>query len=627
MTKALLIQLPIPPLAFGIKTANVPLAGACMKLAAEAVSGTAVDILPERVASYLGDAALEEEILARKPDIVGFSIFNWNLLRSLDLARKLKGSGISVIFGGPEITPDNPLIDDTAVDLFVFGEGETVFPDLLGDFPKWPDRKITAPPYPGFPSRPSPYLSGFLDPEIDDLMYLETQRGCIYHCGFCFYNKSRGKTAAAEGDRVIDGIRWALEHRIRDVCIIDPSFDSRAGLKSLLDRIAILNADHTLSLNAEIRAETVTPELADRFAAAGFAFFEIGLQSTNPAALAAMRRKTDLKRFLDGTHLLKERNIIPRIDLIVGLPGDDPEGFRKSLAFIAENDLSGDIQVFPLSVLPGTDFRCRSRELGLDFSPFPPYTILKTQAFSANDIYDAFDHAETLCDVSLFPPPGLDVAFSGNKTAEGDIPVRLNGGNYIRKVVLDRYRGTEDIDAVSKRLTFPYQVIVDRKVNDPGYLCGVVHRLSKANPHTPFEVVFLEPPEDPDLSRLLSSINLKRPHYLDIYNLYQYERPGNRSVLFTLVSTRRDLFFSGEMQRQVHWWTSPPLPEPEDLVKMADFDGVLIDVGLPPAALYAWQDRMAPGHEELPYISFQETGLQDRWIRLTAPESIPRFLR
>jgi len=623
MVTALLIQLPIPHLGFGSKTANIPLAAACLKQAADAAVRASIEIIPESVASSLGDAALEQVILAREPDIVGFSVFNWNLHRSLDLARKLKKStGTSIIFGGPEITPDNPLIDRESVDMCVFGEGEMVFIDLLRTYPNWSAGEITARPDPGYASRQSPYLAGLLDPEIDGMIYLETQRGCIHHCGFCYYNKSRQKTVVSDDDHVIDGIRWALRNGIKEISIIDPSFDSRPGLRALLDRIALLNADRALSLNAEIRAETVDADLARRFAAAGFTFFEIGLQSTNPRALDIMRRKTDLNRFLKGTRLLMQQGIVPRIDLIVGLPGDNPEGFCHSLEFISGNHLAGDVQVFPLSVLPGTDFRRRSRELGLEFAMSPPYTVVRTPSFSPDDIFRCFDMAETVFDVSLFPPPGLDLAFTGPGDADGvDIMVRTNGINCIRKVVLDRYRTLAEINAVAGRLTFPYQVVVSRAIKDPEFLPMVLNRLSSENPHTPFEVIFLEPEIAPDVARLLSAINLRRPHYLDIYNRYQFPTPGNRAILFTLVSNQPELFFTGEMQRQVYWWRHQTLPETVDLEALARFDGILLDPGAPTAALRNWQDRMAGINEELPYISFSEIGLQERWVRLIAREN------
>jgi len=39
----------------------------------------------------------------------------------------------------------------------------------------------------------------------------------------------------------------------------------------------------------------------------------------------------------------------------------------RSVDFVADHGLQDDVQIFPLAILPGTDFRRRSRELGLRF--------------------------------------------------------------------------------------------------------------------------------------------------------------------------------------------------------------------------------------------------------------------
>ena len=67
MIRVLLLQLPVPRLNYGVHTGNIPLGAACLKQAARHVSGVQVDILPESIAAYLGDAALLDIILKQKP--------------------------------------------------------------------------------------------------------------------------------------------------------------------------------------------------------------------------------------------------------------------------------------------------------------------------------------------------------------------------------------------------------------------------------------------------------------------------------------------------------------------------------------------------------------------------------
>lgn len=116
----LLVQLPVPPTNFGLQTANIPFGAACLKQAAETCTRQGcrqlnIDIIPESSASYLADAAMIDLMCAKRPDVVGFSTFLWNIKRVLHLAAEIKSrTGARIILGGPEITPDNPLIENGA---------------------------------------------------------------------------------------------------------------------------------------------------------------------------------------------------------------------------------------------------------------------------------------------------------------------------------------------------------------------------------------------------------------------------------------------------------------------------------------------------------------------------------
>lgn len=633
--RVLLLQLPIPQINFGVRTANVPLAAACLKQSLPPDFPAHVEILPESVVSYVCDSALIRRVLEFSPDVVGFSVFNWNLSRSLYVVRMLKEqTPLTIIFGGPEITPDNSALPSASVDYLVYGEGESVFQPVLEKILDTrssagcatparvsADPAIVGPsPYAGFFRQISPYLSGLLEPSVDGLLYLESQRGCPYHCGFCYYNKARKKIAPADPQTFADAVCYAKKAAIREICLIDPSVNTRPDLAALLSTFSRINADKSLSITGEIRAESITPELADGFAAAGFTGFEIGLQSVNEPALAVMNRKTDLTRFLAGTRLLKERGIIPRIDLIVGLPGDDPEGFGKSLTFVMKNNLAEDIQIFPLSVLPGTDFRSKSRELGLLYDPFPPYLVRQASRFSRDDMYAAFEYAEDLLDLSLFPEPYLDIAFRQNGLSEAqnpDLQVCINTQAYIKTLVLKTRRPIDDIMAAAGCLVSPYQIQIDPALSDDGYISKIIEILTSENPHTPFEIVFLGHDRPPEPDRFLPAVKLFRPSYLDAFNTYQYPREGCRSVLFTWVTRRMDIDFKGEMRRRVFWWEKPVLPEVFDLKALSGFDGLLLDAPVSEYEIIEWQNRMAGKAEDLIHVSFADVCLQKRWLGLT----------
>jgi radical SAM superfamily enzyme YgiQ (UPF0313 family) len=619
MLHVLLVQLPIPRLNFGKKTGNIPLGAACLKQAAMGLPGFDIEILPESVASYLGDAALKDLIIAKKPDILGFTLFNWNAERSLALCEEIKKElACRIIVGGPEVTPDNTLIRSSAVDTYIYGDGEQAFITFLTEPAGKIGKEISACAESIFMAAPSPYLNNLLEPHIENLMLLETQRGCPYHCGFCFYNKSRGSLSFKNENHLLDGVRWAVDHGIEELYLLDPSLNARPDLKNMLEKIAEINVKKRVSITSEIRAESIDKELADLFFKAGFSGFEIGLQTTNKKALSVMKRPTNLNKFLTGSLLLKERDILPRIDLIAGLPGDDLEGFKHSIGFVAENNLDDDVQVFPLSVLPGTSFRKNSIKLNLHYETSPPYTVIETDTFSREDLLLSFDYAESLFDVALFPLPEMSVSWK-RKTPAGknDVWAKIGTEKKLTKLVLDAYRPMEEIEKLAHELTFPYQIFIEPCVTDSDYISNVLETVSTINPFTPFEMVFIEPLSLPDDRKLLSSVRLKRPHYLDNDLRFVYSKPGNRAVLFTVASRSPKTVFTGDMKRQIYLWTEERLPEPEELDDLGDFEGIIIDSGVPDSMIRGWQDHFAPSANYIPQISFARMDRQLCWLELT----------
>jgi radical SAM superfamily enzyme YgiQ (UPF0313 family) len=625
MPSVILSQLPIPRQSFGRRTGNIPLAAACLKQAVKDLSGVQVQILSQDTAAYLGDAALLGRLKEARADIYGFTVFSWNLGRSLYFSEKLKAArDCRIIFGGPEITPDNTLAHSAFVDFYAYGEGEAVFRRLLQDPDAWPAGSGTESAAEWFRTAESPYLSGMIDPTFESLMLLETQRGCPYRCGFCFYNKSRAGLVFAEQSTLLRAFSWAVERRIAEVYLLDPSLNARPRLKALLTEMARLNSAKKTRLLSEIRAEAVDDELADLLAAAGFYWLEIGLQSTSSRALKRMNRPTHLQRFVEGAQRLKARGIAPSIDLIIGLPGDDLQGFRRSVDFVADHGLQDDVQIFPLAILPGTDFRRRHRKLGLYFDNHAPYTVTSSRGFSPEDLLLAYDYAESRLDAVFFPLPDIDLAWRAEAGASGiaeatDLRTQIGGRRYVAKLILSHERPLEEIRRLAGRLTQPYQLLVGPEIG-PIYLKRVLTTTTEENPFTPFEVVFFEPREVPRTRTLLTAVRLQRPHFLDGDLRFQFARPGDRAVLFTLVSVDPHPRFQGDMERQVFWWRRPALPGLKDLEEFEGLDGILIDAPAAARQIVAWQDRFGREAAEKHHISFADAHLQRRWLLLSNPD-------
>jgi hypothetical protein len=130
---------------------------------------------------------------------------------------------------------------------------------------------------------------------------------------------------------------------------------------------------------------------------------EVGLQSTNPAALRLAQRPFRPQRFLLGVRALRGEGIHVVLDTMVGLPGDTLDDYRRTLDFATRPGLCDELKAYPLCVLPGTVFRQRARELGLRFQPEPPYHVLQTGQMSPREIHQALCLAEDATGQDLFP--------------------------------------------------------------------------------------------------------------------------------------------------------------------------------------------------------------------------------
>src|SRR5439155_14090701 len=120
-------------------------------------------------------------------------------------------------------------------------------------------------------------------------------------------------------------------------------------------------------------------------ARAGLRVAEVGLQTANPAALRASRRKTDLRKWAAGTRRLARHGVEIYLDVILGLPADDEAGVAETLDFIQREEL-GPYDIFTLQMLPGTGVRAQAAEFGLVYQDRPPYYILATDRLGYDDL-------------------------------------------------------------------------------------------------------------------------------------------------------------------------------------------------------------------------------------------------
>ncbi|MBZ5554515.1 MAG: B12-binding domain-containing radical SAM protein [Acidobacteriia bacterium] len=325
--------------------------------------------------------AVAAEILALKPQIVGFTVYDTNFPTALALARSIKRRrpGVRVVLGGPTATFCSKQILERhqVIDACLLGEAEEtgarIFAKLLegGSFdtlqPGVAVRReglvfsTGLPPLVGskggvaqsaLDTTPSPYLSGIL---TDGRAGILTGRGCTHHCQYCaFAALGRKKLRLHSIDRVVAELEYIAAHQKRTgehyiVSVHDDAFTLLpARAKALCQAIA--ERKLSLALMGITRADAVDEELLRLMRKAGFISLAFGLESSVPSVLRATGKvrppdwpDPDLgpeRRFVEQvrTSVLaaKKQGFSVGVSIILGLPTETAEDGAATLRFVKE---------------------------------------------------------------------------------------------------------------------------------------------------------------------------------------------------------------------------------------------------------------------------------------------------
>lgn len=658
-----LVQLPIPQPGLEPAKGNVPLAAGYLKMYARHCGLEEfydIEIFPPRFANTLSDCGLVEEILARDPWMVGFTCYLWNIDRTLWIASRLKERRpeIQIIVGGPEITADNAwVLQSRAIDFAAIGEGEQTFSELLGalrehrlppnpiaglyvspyagierEQAKQGERslddgtlKVLAPfihnadigapigalptfrqPLPSLDVISSPYLAGIIDAADEELLLLETIRGCIFKCKFCYYPKSYDDLYFVSKEKIIANLQHARERGVKEVVLLDPTLNQARNFAEFVTLLSEQNPDHQWQYFGELRAEGINNDIAKLLRDANFTEVEIGLQSIDPLTMELMDRKNNMKAFERGVKAMMDVGIKVKVDLIIGLPGDTPESVRRGMKYLSDTGLYSSMQVFNLAILPGTAFRQEATMHKLDYQPRPPYYVVKTPTIDLSTMYQLMEEAEEIFETEFdaLPPPIEEKAEGGRRRAEDASPTRERG-DVGESEISDFKSQNSDLKSAPSALRLPPSALTSQLTCDfdaasrPSLppptdrcgafelilraadfrkhreaACGLIRQLLDDNPHSTLRIV-LEPTGNPkhlttSVVQAIRGACLKEPSYLDRFYSMQLGRPkGAKHIVVRLPWLERDragLDWVDDLAEFASLvWTGDGLPDSETL--------------------------------------------------------------
>lgn len=348
------------------------------------------------------------DIYQKNPNIIGFSLYIWNIEESIKVMRILKKTNpdLVIIAGGPEVTYDYDkwLLKVPEIDFIVIGEGERTFKQLLD----YHSGKITLDQVTGIAymkdgklkaTAPGPKLdlrelpSPFRFPEdINHLgnrvTYIETSRGCPFSCQFCLSSIEVG-VRYFNRDAVKDDIRYLMKNGAKTIKFVDRTFNiSRSYAMEMFQFLIDEHLPGTV-FQFEITGDIMRPEVINFLnenAPAGLFRFEIGVQSTNDLTNELVKRRQNFEKLSRTVTMVKEGGkIAQHLDLIAGLPEEDYNSFRNTFNEVFEMRPE-ELQLGFLKLLRGTGLRIQAEQYGYTYIDEAPYEILSNNVLSFDDI-------------------------------------------------------------------------------------------------------------------------------------------------------------------------------------------------------------------------------------------------
>ena len=350
-----------------------------------------------------------EDIFLRRPDVVGFSCYIWNIVYVMELVRDLHKvlPETQIWLGGPEVSYDagKVLAGEPEVTGIMMGEGEEVFAAVAAAYMTGRANAGTWRGIPGAAYRDEdgricenairpvmdmsriPFSYQNLDEFDHRIIYYESSRGCPFSCSYCL--SSIDKSVRFRDLKLVkEELAFFLKQGIPQVKFVDRTFNCKKSHAMAIWEFIEANDNGVTNFHFEISADLLGDEelaLIGRLRP-GLIQLEIGVQTTHLRTLREIRRITDLDRLKQAVAVINRgNNVHQHLDLIVGLPYEDFERFKQSFDDVYRM-CPEQLQLGFLKVLKGSYMEEMVPEYGIKYHEQPPYEVLSTRWIGYHEI-------------------------------------------------------------------------------------------------------------------------------------------------------------------------------------------------------------------------------------------------
>jgi anaerobic magnesium-protoporphyrin IX monomethyl ester cyclase len=172
---------------------------------------------------------------------------------------------------------------------------------------------------------------------------VQFSRGCPHRCTYCGQHQFWTTWRHRDPAKVADEIAWLHDaHGVRFITLADENpTTSRSLWRQFLEEMAARNRD--VHFFATIRASDIVrdADLLDLYRRAGMLYVLLGIDTTDPRTIEAIRKRSNATIDQQACELLRKHGIRSIIGHVVGLGDDTRAGLRRALRILKAYD--GDL--------------------------------------------------------------------------------------------------------------------------------------------------------------------------------------------------------------------------------------------------------------------------------------------
>ena len=347
MKKKILLIQPTPYDQYGelVKKSRLYFVGLALPLLAA--------LTPEDYEVELCYETIEEVPFDTDAELIGISSMGHAVMRTIDIAKRFKELGKTVILGGYMVS----LMPEEAKkygDSVMIGDAEETWAEMLQDYERgelkpFYKKKLTE------LKTPLPRYELLLKKRIGNFLPVQAGRGCPKTCSFCsVYCLYRGQYLKREIPDVIRDIKRVKELGFKQFLLLDDNiFSNREYAIELCAEISKLKMKWMTQCSIDIAKDE---ELLEIIAKSGCYVLSFGLESISKESLLSMNKAwANPANYGEQMRIIRKHGIDISTEMVVGADGDTLESIRETARFISENHVAVP-RFYILTPIPGTQF-------------------------------------------------------------------------------------------------------------------------------------------------------------------------------------------------------------------------------------------------------------------------------